>query len=160
MRRWPYVYGVLRQAGFTSDQFGVAPLPAASEGGRSASCLGGWNLMISASSTDAEQDAAWVVIRYLTATAQQKRQALEAGLLPILEDLYDDPDLVNEIPMIALGKQFFASQLRSRPRSPFYSEVSSSIARAFNRTLKGELSGAEAAAIMESEIRPIAVRNW
>lgn len=159
LRSWPYVYGVLRQAGFTSDQFGVAQLPAASEGGRSASCLGGWNLMISAGSTDAEQDAAWVLIRYLTAPAQQKRQALQAGLLPVLEDLYDDPDLVNEIPMIALGKQVFASQLHSRPMSPFYSEVSSSIASAFNRTLKGELTGAEASAIMETEIRSIVARN-
>ena len=159
LRSWPYVYGVLRQAGFTSDQFGVAPLPAVSAGGRNASCLGGWNLMISASSTDAEQDAAWVLIRYLTDPVQQKRQALQAGLLPVLEDLYDDPDLAADIPMIALGKQVFAEQLHSRPMSPFYSEVSASIARAFNRTLKGELTGAEAAAIMESEIRSIVVRN-
>ena len=159
LRSWPYAYGVLRQAGFTTDQFGVAPLPAASSGGRSASCLGGWNLMISASASDAEQDAAWALIRYLTDPAQQKRQAREAGLLPILESLYDDPDLVREVPMIALGKQVYRSQLHTRPMSPFYSDISAKMASAFNRTLKGELTGAEATQMLDEELRTIVVRN-
>ena len=159
LRSWPYVYGVLEQAGFTPEKFGVAPLPAASAGGRSAGCLGGWNLMINTSSSKSERDAAWKLIRYLTAPAQQKRQARESGLLPVLRDLYDDPDLVQDIPMIALGKQVFDSQLHSRPMSPFYSEISSSMARAFNRTLKGELTGTEATEMMEAEIRAIVVRN-
>jgi len=158
-RSWPYVYGALRQAGFTPDQFGVAPLPAASAGGRSASCLGGWNLMINASSSKSERDAAWKLIRYLTAPAQQKRQAREAGLLPILLDLYEDPDLVKEVPVIGLGKEVLTSRLHARPISPFYSEMSARIARAFNRTLKGELTGAEAAQILDKELRAIVRRN-
>jgi len=159
LRSWPYVYGALRQAGFTPDQFGVAPLPAASAGGRSASCLGGWNLMINASSSKSERDAAWKLIRYLTAPAQQKRQAREAGLLPILLDLYEDPDLVKEVPVIGLGKQVLTSRLHARPISPFYSEMSARIARAFNQTLKGELTGAEAAQILDKELRAIVRRN-
>jgi multiple sugar transport system substrate-binding protein len=159
LRSWPYVYGALRQAGFTPDQFGVAPLPAASAGGRSASCLGGWNLMINASSSKSERDAAWKLIRYLTAAAQQKRQAREAGLLPILRGLYDDPDLVKEVPVIGLGKQVLTSQLHARPISPFYSEMSARIARAFNQTLKGELTGAKAAQILDKELKAIVLRN-
>jgi len=159
LRSWPYVYGALRQAGFTPDQFGVAPLPAASAGGRSASCLGGWNLMINASSSKSERDAAWKLIRYLTAAAQQKRQAREAGLLPILRGLYDDPDLVKEVPVIGLGKQVLTSRLHARPMSPFYSEMSARIARAFNQTLKGELTGAKAAQILDKELKAIVLRN-
>jgi multiple sugar transport system substrate-binding protein len=159
LRSWPYTDGYLRRAGFTEEQFGVAPLPAADAGGRSASCLGGWNLMINASSSAAEQEAAWVLIRYLTDPAQQRLQALEAGLLPILEALYEDPDLVGEVPILALGKGVFEEQLHARPMSPFYSEVSASIASAFRRTLLGELTGSEAAELLEKELRAIVARN-
>jgi len=159
LRSWPYAYAVLRQAGFTPEQVGVAPLPAAADGGRSASSLGGWNLMIDARSSEAEQEAAWTLIRYLTHPDQQRRLAREAGLLPILEDLYDESELVEEIPVMGVGRQVFATQLHERPMSPFYTEVSASIAAAFNRTLRGELTGAEAAALLERELRAIVVRN-
>lgn len=159
LRSWPYVDGVLRQRGFESYQYGIAPLPAAAFGGRSASCLGGWNLMINANSSDAEQDAAWALIRYLTGTQQQKRQLREAGLLPILRALYEDPDFSSESPLIALGKQVFTSRLHARPMSPFYSEISSSLSSGFRRMLQGDLSAAEAAALLDREIRAIVVRN-
>lgn len=159
LRSWPYVYGALRKAGFTPDQFGVASLPAASSGGRSASCLGGWNLMINARSSKSERDAAWKLVRYLTAPDQQKSQARGAGLLPILSGLYDDPHLVEEVPVMGRGKEVFTSQLHARPASPFYSEMSAAIARAFNKTLKGELTGTEAAQILDKELSAIVVRN-
>jgi multiple sugar transport system substrate-binding protein len=159
LRAWPYADGYLRRAGFTEEQFGVAPLPAAASGGRSASCLGGWNLMINANSSEAEQEAAWTLIRYLTDPAQQRIQALQAGLLPILGALYDDADLVGEVPILALGKEVFERQLFARPLSPFYSEISASIASAFHRTLLGELTGSEASQLLEKELRAIVIRN-
>jgi multiple sugar transport system substrate-binding protein len=159
LRSWPYAFGVLRKAGLTADQVGIATLPTASKGGRSLSCLGGWNLMINARSSEAEQDAAWTLIRYLTDEAQQRLQAREAGLLPILVELYEDPELVRAVPAMRLGKQVFDSNLRSRPKSPFYSEMSSSIAGAFHRTLKGELTGAEAVKLLDQELRAISIRN-
>lgn len=159
LRSWPYVYAALRQAGFTPDQFGVAPLPASAAGGRSASCLGGWNLMINASASKSERDAAWKLIRYLTARAQQKRQAREAGLLPVLLEAYEDRALVEEVPVVGLGRQVLTSRLHARPMSPFYSQVSASVARAFNRTLTGELTGAQAAKILDEELRAIVLRN-
>ena len=159
LRSWPYVYAALRQAGFTIDQFGVAPLPAASPGGRSASCLGGWNLMINASSSKSERDAAWKLVRYLTARPQQQRQAREAGLLPVLRDLYEDAELAREVPVIGLGKEVLTSRLHVRPSTPFYGEMSAKIARAFNQTLRGELTGAEAARVLEEELRAIIRRN-
>lgn len=159
LRSWPYALGVLRRAGFQPDQLGVAPLPAASNGGRSASCLGGWNLMINASSSKSERDAAWQLIRYLTAPSQQERQARDAALLPILRSLYEDPDLVEEVPVVGLGKQVLTSRLHARPMSPFYSQMSARIARAFNRTLKGELTGAEAAQALDKDLRAIVLRN-
>jgi multiple sugar transport system substrate-binding protein len=158
LRSWPYVFGMLKKKGFTADQFGVAPLPAASEGGRSASCLGGWNLMLNASSSGAERNAAWKLALYLTAHAQQKRQAREAGLLPILLELYDDPELAAEVPVVALGRELTAG-LHTRPRSPLYSAMSERIAEAFNETLAGTLTGAEATKRLDEELRAIVRRN-
>ena len=80
-------------------------------------------------------------------------------MLPVLRHLYEDPDLVRDVPVIGLGKQVLTSQLHARPMSPFYSEMSASIARVFSRTLKGELTGAEAASVLEKEIRAIVRRN-
>ncbi|MEM6731364.1 MAG: ABC transporter substrate-binding protein, partial [Myxococcota bacterium] len=157
LRSWPYAYRILRDAGFTAEQIGIAPLPSAS--GVSASCLGGWNLMINARSTDAKREAAWTLIRFLTDRAQQERQAREASLLPIRVELYGDSKLANDVPVMALGRQVFEKSLRSRPKSPFYAEVSSRIARAFNRTLKGELTGEQAVKALERELRAIAIRN-
>jgi multiple sugar transport system substrate-binding protein len=159
LRSWPYVYAVLRRSKLRPNQFGVAPLPAAAVGGRSASCLGGWNLMISASSSKSERNAAWKLIRHLTAPSQQKRQAREAGLLPILRGLYEDPALLKEVPLIGLGKQVLTSRLHARPTSPFYSEMSATIARTFNQTLTGKLTGTEAAKVLDEELRAIVRRN-
>lgn len=159
LRSWPYVYAALQKAGLTIDQIGVAPLPAASDGGRSASCLGGWNLMINARSSKSERNAAWKLVRYLTDSVQQTAQARGAGLLPVLRALYDDAELAKDVPLIGVGKTVLTSQLHARPMSPFYTDMSAQIARVFHRTLKGELTGAEAAQILDAELRAIVRRN-
>lgn len=159
LRSWPYAFNSLRQAGFTDDQVGVAALPAAGNGGESASCLGGYNLMINAASSDAERDAAWAWIQFLVDESRQRQQALEAGLLPVLEALYDDPELRGSSPVIGVGAEVFGSRLHERPMTPFYGELSARVSAAFNRTLRGELTGAQAAALLEREIRDIVSRN-
>ena len=45
------------------------------------------------------------------------------------------------------------------PMSPFYSDMSASIARAFNQTLKGKLSGTEATQALDKELKAIVLRN-
>jgi ABC-type glycerol-3-phosphate transport system substrate-binding protein len=159
LRSWPGIFSALAQAGLTLDQYGVAPLPAASNGGESASCLGGWNLMVNASSSRSERSAAWTFIRYLTAAEQQQRQAREAGMLPVLTALYNDAKLARDVPMVGLSKTVFTSQLRARPSSPVYSELSAIIARVFTETLKGKLTGKEAADVLQKELSAIVVRN-
>ena len=80
-------------------------------------------------------------------------------MLPILRALYDDANLVKEVPVMALGNEVLTSKLHARPISPFYSEVSKKVARAFNQTLKGKLTGAEAAQRLDKELRAIVRRN-
>jgi len=68
-------------------------------------------------------------------------------------------DNLGRRPVIGLGKQVLTSRMHARPISPFYSAMSAKIARAFNQTLKGKLTGAEAAQILEKELRAIVRRN-
>ncbi len=159
LRSWPYVQGMLQESDLSEAQVGVAWLPAASADYAGFSCLGGWNLMINARVSDDERAAAWALIRYLTDPAQQKRQALEAGLLPVVESLYEDAEVLGSVPIAALARDSRSAHIRVRPMSPFYAEMSSEIADAFQRVLKGELTGQEAVAALDKDLRTIVARN-
>jgi multiple sugar transport system substrate-binding protein len=159
LRSWPYVQGMLGSTQLSAAQVAVSWLPAASAADTGYSCLGGWNLMVGAHASEAEQAAAWELIRYLTSPAQQKRQALEAGLLPVLAALYEDSEVLTRLPVAALAGDGLESRIRVRPKSPFYAEFSAEIASAFQQVLKGELTGTQAVAALDEELRAIAVRN-
>ena len=155
MRNWPYVYGSLtdpEQSSISPEQVGIAPIPVGREGRRSFSCLGGWNLMINANST--HQEAAWEFIRFATAPEQQRMRAVEGGYLPTLASLYEDTDLQTRVPVIELGRQE-VENARLRPVSPYYSQMSPRISRAFNLALRGELDGSEAVARLRRELQHI-----
>lgn len=124
-RNWPYMYGLAGTEDFpdvTPEQLGVAPLPA-SEGGESFSGLGGWNFYINANADQEQQDAAWEFIQFATSAEQQKYRALEGSFLPTRTELYDDQEIIEAVPVIALGREAL-ERARSRPVSPFYSDMS------------------------------------
>jgi multiple sugar transport system substrate-binding protein len=159
MRNWPYAYGLLddpQRSALTPDQVGVAPIPKAVASERSYSCLGGWNLMISRASRNA--DAAWAFIRYATSPERQRRRALEGGFLPTLGTLYEDGEILDQVPAVALGREAVATA-RVRPISPRYHEMSPRIARAFNLTLRGDLDSREALERLDRELRTIVGRD-
>jgi multiple sugar transport system substrate-binding protein len=159
MRNWPFAYGVIQaasNAAITVDQVGIAPIPVTPPGQRSFSCLGGWNLMISAFSQKA--DAAWAFIRFATTAEAQKRRAIEGGFLPTLHALYRDPEIREQMPVVALAEEVFPT-IRARPISPFYPDVSARLAIAFNRVLRGELTGLQAARRLDGELRTIIRRS-
>lgn len=159
LRSWPYVQGLLPSSALSNVDVGVSALPAASTEHVGYSCLGGWNLMVNARAGRKERAAAWELIRYLTSPAQQKRQALEAGLLPVIESLYEDPEVLGGVPVAALAREAMSSRIRVRPMSPFYPQMSSRIANSFHRVLKGELTGTEAVEALEKDLRDIVMRN-
>ena len=161
MRNWPYVYGVLndpKQSSITPEQVGVAALPGETGASKRYSCQGGWNLMINANSDKNKFDAAWTFIRYVTAPEQQKFMALNGGFLPSLKKLYDDPEIVGKVPVVAAAKDII-TKTRVRPITPFYTQISPRIARTFNRVLKNELTGHEAVSKLQKELQTILRKN-
>ena len=161
MRNWPYPYGLLTdpaQSQITAEQVGVAALPTVAAGARSFSCLGGWNLMINAEANRQKRDAAWTFIQFAVDAAQQRRRALDGGFLPSLRSLYDDQQILQSVPVIALGKEAITN-VRARPISPFYTQIAPRIARAFTRTLRGDVTGAQAVGALQQELQTILRRN-
>jgi multiple sugar transport system substrate-binding protein len=154
-RNWPYMYGLAGDPEWSKikqDQASVAPLPVGEGQSQSASCLGGWNMLISASSE--MQDEAWEFVRFMTSEESQKEYSITASSLPTLNTLYDDREILEEVPMIHLGKEVLQNA-RPRPVSPYYSQMSRTMAEQFNRILTGTTSPEEAVETLQGELQQV-----
>jgi multiple sugar transport system substrate-binding protein len=132
-------------------QIGIAPLPAG-EGGQSFAGLGGWNMMINANSQ--RQEEAWEFVKWMTSEQGQRQRALAATLLPTRKSLYEDQEILEKVPVIRLGKEAIQST-KSRPVSPYYSDMSLAMAEQFNLSLKGETDPQAAVQSLQEELTKI-----
>jgi multiple sugar transport system substrate-binding protein len=155
-RNWPYMYGLVtpESAQIEREQVGVSALPAA-EGGESVSGLGGWNFYINAAVSQETQDAAFEFVQFITAPEQQKFRALEGGFLPTLTALYEDPEIIDNVPVIRLGGEALQRTV-PRPVSPVYSDMSLEMAEQFNAALNGNVSPEEAISTLQENLQGIA----
>jgi multiple sugar transport system substrate-binding protein len=154
-RNWPFMYGLAgdpEMSKIKPEQVGVAPLPVGEGQSQTASCLGGWNMLISASSET--QDQAWEFIQFMTSEESQKVQALSAFSLPTLDTLYENREILEEVPVVALSKEALQNA-RPRPVSPYYSQMSRTMAEQFNKVLTGATSPEGAVETLQSELQQI-----
>ena len=155
-RNWPYMYALAadpEQSKIKQDQIGVAPLPKGSAG--SVSGLGGWNFYINAASDQEKQDAAYEFVKFCTDAKQQKFRALNGSFLPTLKNLYDDQEILDAVPVIALAGEALANT-QPRPVSPYYSDMSLKMAEQFNASLKGDVEPQKAIKTLQNELQSIA----
>jgi ABC-type glycerol-3-phosphate transport system substrate-binding protein len=126
-----------------------APLPHF-EGKPPTSVIGGWNLMVSKSST--KKAAAIEFIRFFQSESIQRMIFERTGYLPAISSVYEDSAFVNthnELP-------FFHQILRRgfhRPALVEYTKVSDIISHFENLAIKQELSVEEALALADELIR-------
>lgn len=156
IRNWPYMYALAgdpEQSQIKQEQIGIVPLPTA-QGNDSFSGLGGWNFYINANSDSAVQDAAFEFMKFATQPEQQKFRALQGSFLPTLTSLYDDQEIKEKVPVIELGREALESA-RPRPISPYYSDMSLTMAEQFNANLKGNVPSQEAVSNLQSELSNI-----
>ena len=154
-RNWPYMYGLASdpsQSQITVDQLGVAAIPHA-EGQQSTSGLGGWNMYLNAASEN-KIDAAWEFMRFATSTEIAKFRATEGGFLPPLVDLYQDKEILDSVPVARFARDAL-QQARTRPVSPFYSDLSLVMSAQFSRSLQGNAAPDQAAQSLQTEMRNI-----
>lgn len=150
LRNWPYVYG-LAQNGDSSkvkDKFAVAPLPGLD--GPGASSLGGHNVGISAYS--AHKATAHDFVEFLTSAETEKFYATQGSLAPVLGSLYDDADLVEQLPYLPVLKTSIDNAV-PRPVTPFYPAVTKAIQDNAYAALKGDKSVDDALADMQQSIK-------
>jgi multiple sugar transport system substrate-binding protein len=154
-RNWPYMYGAAgdpEMSNIPLNHIGVSPLPASEGQSQRASCLGGWNMLISASSE--MQDEAWEFVRFMTSKESQKIQTLSVSTLPTLNALYDDREILEEVPVVALSTEALQNA-KPRPVSPYYSQMSRKMAEQFNNVLTGAISPEESIKTLQSELQQI-----
>ena len=154
-RNWPYMYGLAGTEDYPKlkpEQIGLAPLPLAEGQNQIASALGGWNMLISATSD--KQEEAWEFVKFMTGEESQRYRALEGAFLPTRTSLYSDPEITEKVPVVALGEEALKNA-RSRPVSPYYSDMSLEMQEQFNASLKGEVSPEEAVKALQGSLTEI-----
>jgi trehalose/maltose transport system substrate-binding protein len=159
-RNWPYMYGLAgdpEMSKIMQKQVGISQLPVGDGQHQSAGCLGGWNMLVGASSE--LKDEAWEFVRFMTSQGSQRMQALSAlAPLPTLDALYYDREILEEVPVIALCKEALQTA-RSRPISPYYSQMSRTMAEQFNNVLTGAASPEQAVETLQSDLQQIIERG-
>jgi multiple sugar transport system substrate-binding protein len=151
LRNWPYVYALLSdpaESEVTPEQVGVSELPSA-DGEPGNGTVGDQPFYINA--TSEKQDAAWEFIQFMTSPEQQKFRAVEGSFLPTLTNLYDDQEIREKVPVVALAKEAL-QHTRPRPVSPYYSDMSLEMAEQFNLSLTGEATPEQTAQALQREL--------
>jgi multiple sugar transport system substrate-binding protein len=130
---------------------GVMPLPSMA-GGKSATCVGGWQWAVSAFSKN--KAAAAKLVQYISSPASSKFLAKEGSLLPTIQSVYTDPEVVKEVPWFKdAANVVIAGQ--SRPISTRYGEVSDVIRTTTSAVLARTKTSAEGVAEIETRLNRV-----
>ena len=160
LRDWPGFYALLgiptKDGGYPNvkpEQVGIAPIPVAEPGMQSYSTLGGWNQFVNAQSDLQEEAVSFA--QFMTETEQEKLLATDGGLRPTRKALYEDPNVLEAIPGLAMQKDIILNNSKSRPITEFYGDMSLELAEQFNNVLTGDTSPQEAVETLQKELTSI-----
>jgi trehalose/maltose transport system substrate-binding protein len=101
LRHWPGAWAQLNEAqSGLLGKVGIAPLPRGVNNDVHPATLGGWQLAVSCHSQQPRLAAE--LVGYLTGVQEQRRRALESGLLPTRTAVYQDEDFHDAVPVSRL----------------------------------------------------------
>ena len=146
MRNWPYAYSLGQDPKSPiSGKFDVSVLPKGpGPDGKNAACLGGWQLMVSTYSKNA--DVAADLVKYLSSAEIQKQRAIELSELPTRPALYSDPDILAKNPWFKNIPEVLQNAV-ARPSTVTgadYNQISTAFFQNVNQVLSGTESAADA----------------
>jgi multiple sugar transport system substrate-binding protein len=130
---------------------GVMPLPAV-VGGKSATCVGGWQWAVSAFSKSKAEAAK--LVRYMSTPEASKFLASEGSLLPTYASVYTDADVLKAVPWFSSAANVVVAG-RSRPVSADYGQVSDIVRTTTSAVLARTKTPDEGVADMESRLRRV-----
>jgi len=154
-RNWPYAWKLHQADGSrVKGRVDIAPLPAPATG-KSMSTLGGWHIGVSRFSDAKENSLKFV--KYVASYEGQKKMILRLGWNPGRRDLYEDQDLLREMPFLKKLAVIFLNA-RSRPVIPYYTQVSDVSQRWINAVLADRVEPHKALQNAEEEIAALLER--
>ena len=130
---------------------GVMPLPAMA-GGKSATCIGGWQWAVSAFSKHKAEAAK--LVKHLASPESSKFLAVEGSLLPTYQGVYGDADVVRQAPWFKDAAGVVVAG-RSRPLSKDYGQVSDVIRTTTSAVLARTKTPAEGVDEIEGKLRRV-----
>ena len=150
---WGYVWNRLENDADSKvkGKIGVTTLPH-DPGGKSATCIGGWQLAVSAYSKNKAEAVKFA--RWLSSPETSKMQAILASHMPVFPSVYKDPDVLKANPWFADALPVVEGA-KSRPVSAQYPQVSDVIRSNMNAYLAGTKTTDGALADMKSRLAPI-----
>jgi multiple sugar transport system substrate-binding protein len=153
MVNWGFAWDILQsQADSTvKGKVGVLPLPAMA-GGKSATCIGGWQWAVSAFSKN--KAASVKLARFLSSPESSKFLAIEGSLLPVYPQTYSDADVLKKLPHYKDALPVVQAA-RGRPMSDRYGEVSDAIRTTGNAILARTVKPADGVAEIENKLRRV-----
>jgi multiple sugar transport system substrate-binding protein len=125
---------------FKQSYLKKAPLPFP-DGGKPASLFGGWNLMVSKTST--KKDAVIDFIKYLLSEEAQEVFYQTGGFYPVIKSFYNDSSFLRRYPEIPQIKELMKNGVH-RPLQENYTKYSKIMARYFSLAIKGDITVNEA----------------
>lgn len=134
-----------------AGKVGVMPLPAMA-GGKSATCVGGWQWALSAFSKNKAEAAK--LIKFLSNESASKFLASQGSLLPTIANVYTDPEVVKAVPWFKDAAGVVVAG-RSRPMSERYGEVSDTIRTTTSAILARTKKPEEGVAEIESRLNRV-----
>jgi multiple sugar transport system substrate-binding protein len=160
LRNWGYMFGVIsdpKSSKIHPSQVGVAALPRASTAVAPINVGGGWNLYMNAYSKN--QDAAWKLMQFISAPAQQKRTMATIDYTPTLTALFTDRQFLKAVPFSApaLAKQVVYETV-TPPKNPYYKDMSTAMAAQFQANLLGHVTPEQAANNVQTQVEQIVKR--
>ncbi len=130
---------------------GVMSLPAV-EGGKSATCVGGWQWAVSAFSKNKAESAK--LVQFMAAAPASKFLAVQGSLLPTFQSVYADVDVVKQVPWFKDAAAVVVAG-QARPMSARYGEVSDAIRTTTSAILARTKSPTEGVAEIESRLHRV-----
>jgi multiple sugar transport system substrate-binding protein len=130
---------------------GVMPLPAVA-GGKSATCVGGWQWAVSAFSKNKAEAAK--LVKFMASPEASKFLAVEGSLLPTYESVYTDAEVVKAVPWFKDAAQVVTAG-RSRPLSRDYGQVSDVIRTTTSAVLARSKKPEEGVAEIEARLQRV-----
>ena len=150
---WSYVWNRLENDADSKvkGKIGVTTLPH-DPGGKSATCIGGWQLAVSAFSKNKTEAVKFA--RWLSSPEVSKMQAIMASHMPVFPSVFKDPDVLKANPWFADALPVVEGA-RSRPVSAQYPQVSDVIRSNMNAYLAGTKTTDVALNDMKSRLTPL-----